>query len=343
MSRAGAAEPVLRDVNLRGLEIGGTTNLIVDGDELGTAPRLLLPFPTKQELKPGGTDKRATFDVVLTADVTPGYYQVRVLSDGGVSLPVVLCVDRLPQRPLAATIEQLPVAIFGAIGGSTVVETTLAGKAGQKLAIEVEAQRLGSKLRPIVHLYNAKRRQLAWTWGNAALSGDARLEATLPTDGNYIITLHDAEYAVPGPGYFRLQVGQWAFIDQVFPPVVNPGQPQALELLGMPVPMRVDLPAIPAAGVVPVAWPGEGLWSGPRPFVRVSSHAEVVEQPPAAALQELPAGKVGVSGRLLTPYEEDRYRLPVHTVEQGTETGSLRRALRVADRRGPHCSQRSRR
>ncbi len=317
-ARAGAAEPVLRDINVRGLEIGVTTTLVVDGDELGTAPRLLLPFPTKQELKPGATDKRATIDVALAAEVIPGYYQVRLLTDGGVSLPVVVCVDRLPQRPLAATIEQLPVAISGAIGGSTVVETTFAGKAGQKLAVEVEAQRLGSKLRPVVHLYNAKRRQLAWTWGTPALSGDARLEATLPADGNYIIALHDAEYAVPGPGYFRLEVGQWAFVDQVFPPVVNPGQPLALELIGPPAPMRVDLPAGAAVGVLPLAWPGEGLWSGPRPFVRVSAHAEVVEQPPAVAPQELPAGKVGVSGRLVAPYEEDRYRVPV------TPLGKLR-------------------
>src|SRR5258708_4299690 len=86
----------------------------------------------------------------------------------------------------------------------------------------------------------------------------------------------------------------------------------ALELLGTPAPMRVDLPAVAAAGVVPLAWPGEGLWSGPRPFVTVSAHAEVVEQSAAAAApQELPAGKVGVSGRLLAPYEEDRYRIPV--------------------------------
>jgi hypothetical protein len=306
-----AVEPTLRDINLRGLEVGGTTTLIVDGDELGNAPRLLLPFAAKQELKPGATDKRATFDVALAADVVPGYYQLRVVTEGGVTLPVAICVDRLPERAMAPTIEQVPVALSGAIGGSTVAETTFAGKTGQAVSIEIEAQRLGSKLRPVLHLYNAKRRQIAWTWGSPTLAGDARLQATLPADGNYIIALHDVEYGVPGPGYFRLQVGQWAFVDQVYPPVVNPGQPAALELLGMPTPMRVDLLATASAGVVPLAWPGEGLWSGPRPFVTVSSNTEVVEQPPAAAPQELTAGKVGVSGRLLAPYEEDRYRVPV--------------------------------
>src|SRR5262245_23352968 len=274
-----AVEPTLRDLNVRGLELGATTTVIIDGDDLGAAPRLLLPFVTKQELKAGGNDKRATFDVTLPADVVPGFYQLRVVTEGGVTLPAVICVDRLPQRAAGPAIEQLPAAVSGNLGGSTVFETTFAGKAGQKVCLEVQAQRLGSKLRPVVHLSSAARRQMTWAWGTPALAGDARLEATLPADGNYIVALPDAEYAVPGPGYFRLQVGQWGHVDQVFPPFVSSAQATALELLGMPTSLRVDLPVVPAAGVLPLAWPGEGLWSGPRPFVTVSSHAEVVELP----------------------------------------------------------------
>ena len=35
------------------------------------------------------------------------------------------------------------------------------------------------------------------------------------------------------------------------------------------------------------------------------------DKPPAGKTQELPAGPVGVCGRLLTPFGEDRYRVPV--------------------------------
>ena len=76
--------------------------------------------------------------------------------------------------------------------------------------VEVEAQRLGSKLRPVVHLYGPKRLQLAWAWPTPALHGDARLEATLPADGTYTIAVHDPEYAGQSPGFFRLKVGQWS-------------------------------------------------------------------------------------------------------------------------------------
>src|SRR5438132_14145015 len=56
-----AAEPAVRNVNVRGLQLGGTTTVTIDGDDLGKSPRLLLPFPAKQTLKPGSTDKQAMF------------------------------------------------------------------------------------------------------------------------------------------------------------------------------------------------------------------------------------------------------------------------------------------
>jgi hypothetical protein len=305
-----AAPPVIANLTVRGLQVGGTTTLIVQGSDLGAAPRLMLPFAAKQDRKPGGNPQQATFDVTLAADVVPGIYPLRVVAEGGVSAPAIIGVDRLPQRPFAATVTDLPVALHGsAIGGGT-VETTFQGKASQKVLIEVEAQRLGGKLRPVVHLYNRKRLQLGWAWGTRALHGDTRLEATLPEDGPYTIAVHDVEYAPPGPAFFRLKIGQWSFADRVFPPAVAAGK-QTVELLGMSSPTALEVAAPPGTGAFPVAWPKEGTWSGPRPFVLMSPHPEVVEQAASAKGQDLPAGPVGVSGKLLKAFEEDRYRIPV--------------------------------
>ena len=304
-----AAEPEIRNLNVRGLQAGGTTTLVLDGDGLTTNVRLLLPFPAKQTLMPGATPTRATFNVTLGAEVTPGYYHLRAATPGGVSLPVVIAVDRLPQRPLVATSESLPVALHGNLTGSTTTETKFTGKAGQKILIEVEARRLGSKLRPVVHLSSPRGLQVGWSWATPALSGDTRLEATLPEDGTYTVSLHDTEYAGGSPGFFRLKIGQWSCVDQVFPPVVGKGK-QSVELLGPSPALRVDVTASQAAATIPLPWPKDGVWSGPRPFVVVSPHAEVVGQPAAGKVQELPAGPVGVSGRLLKPFEEHRYRIP---------------------------------
>ena len=78
--------------------------------------------------------------------------------------------------------------------------------------------------------------------------------------------------------------------------------------------------------MLPLTWPREGAWSGPRPFVRVSHHAEIVSSSDGK-VQDLPAGPVGVSGRLLKPFAEDRYRVPV-------EPGSKVRLEAFAERLG---------
>jgi hypothetical protein len=306
-----AGEPVLRNLDVRGLQVGGTTTLVLDGDDFGKAPRLLLPVPAKQVLKPGATPNRASFDVTTDASVAPGYYQVRVLTEGGVSLPLVIAVDRLTQKPMAATVDQLPVALHGLVSGSGTVETKFQGKVKQKVMIEVEAQRLGSKLRPVLHLIGPNKLQLTWSWSTPTLFGDTRLEAILPEAGTYTVSLHDAEYAAQAPNFFRLRIGEWSFVDQVFPPVIAKGKGQSLELLGMSAPIRLDLPASKNLDVVPLSWPKDGLWSGPRPFVWISPHAELLKQSLAGKMQDLPQGLVAVSGRLLAPYDEDRYRVAV--------------------------------
>lgn len=302
--RLTAAEPTVRDLDVRGLRTNGATTVTVNGDDLGKAPKLLLPFAAKQTLKPGNTDKKASFEIELK-DATPGLYQLRVLTEGGVSLPTVIGVDALDQKPFAPKVETLPVALHGALNGATVLETTFSGKAGQKVVVEVEAVRFGSKLRPVVHLYNAKKLQLEWAWGTPALGGDARLVATLPADGTYSVTLHDLEYAGQNPGAFRLKIGAFDYIDQVFPPAVSVVATE-VELIGS-VSAKVPLPIL-LPGPRRLAWPKGEAWSGPRPFVEVSTRQEFVEGDTPA---QLPAGRIGVSGKLSTPNEGDKYRIAV--------------------------------
>jgi hypothetical protein len=313
-----AAEPTVRNVSVRGLQVGGTTTITIDGDDLGKlplpfmplpkAPKLLLPFPAKQTLKPGYTANRVEFEVTLGEKVTPGLYHLRLVTEGGASLPVVIGVDRLSQMPFGPKIEKLPAAVHGTVTGSTVAETTFAGKANEKITVEVEAQRIGSKLRPVIHLYTAKKLQLAWAWGTPALDGDARLEATLPADGTYTISIHDAEYAGQSPGFFRLKVGQYDYVDQVFPPVAGTGT-RTVQLIGSSS-LQVALPAGKSETLL-MPWPTAGNWTGPRPWVAVSSRPEFTEPAEPGKVMELPAGRCGVSGKLAVPHEEDRYKVAV--------------------------------
>ncbi|HEV3387320.1 MAG TPA: hypothetical protein VG097_21050 [Gemmata sp.] len=308
-----AAEPNIRNLNVRGLQVGGATTITVDGDDFGKAPKLLLPFPSKQTLKQGSTDKQATFEVSLDDAIMPGLYHLRLATENGVSLPVIVGIDSLSQKPLTATIDALPAAIHGTVTGSTVAETTFAGKANEKIAIEVEAQRLGSKLRPIIHLYGPKKLQLGWGWSTPHLSGDTRLVTTLSETGTYTITVHDAEYAGPSPGHFRLKIGSFGYVDHVFPPVAGK-ETKSFELIGSTA-SRVDLQNAKGDPIL-LPWPKSAngareIWTGSRPWVPLSSRREFIETTIPGKPMELPIGPVAVSGKLATANEEDRYRVAV--------------------------------
>jgi len=300
-----SAEPTVRSVNIRGLQVGGSTTITIDGDDLGKAPKLLLPFPAKQTLQPKSTEKQAVFEVSLDGSVPPGFHHLRVVADGGVSLSTIIGVDKLPQKPLAKEAVELPVAIHGSVTGSTVAEATFTAKANQKILVEVEAERIASKLRPVVHLYSPKKLQLAWSWPVSHLLGDTRLEATLPDDGTYTVAIHDSEYAGAGPGFFRLKIGQWNYADRVFPPVLGTTSRQ-VELVGNTnAKLELGMKRDPFA---PLPWPAEGNWSGLRPFAETGSRPELVDGDSLAGM--LKVGSYAVSDRFTKPFEESRFRIP---------------------------------
>lgn len=301
-----AAEPTLRNLSVRGLQVGGSTTIAIDGDDLGKAPKLLLPFPARQKLLPKSTDKQAAFEVSLDSSIAPGYYHVRVVTEGGVSAPAIIGVDRLPQRPLTKEIATLPIALHGSTTGSTIAEAAFAGKAGQKVIVEIEAERLGSKLRPVVHLYSPKKLQLAWSWPNATLLGDTRLEATLPENGAYTVAIHDNQYAGQSPGFFRLKIGQWNYADRVFPPIVG-NRTEAVELLGNSA-AKISL-AANRDRFHPLPWPAHGHWSGPRPHVEMSSRIELSATDDLSGM--LKVGSFAITDRFARPFEESRFRVPV--------------------------------
>jgi hypothetical protein len=150
-----AAAPVIRNVSLRGLQAGAATTIVIDGADLLPAPRLVTTLPlAAQEVLPNATATRVEIKATLAADVTPGLYNLRIASGAGISSAIVVAVDKLPQLPLVdkEKIATLPVALHGNIGGPQIVRTTFDGRAGQTITIDIEANRLGSKLRPVVHL-----------------------------------------------------------------------------------------------------------------------------------------------------------------------------------------------
>jgi hypothetical protein len=314
-----AAAPRIGKVSLRGLQAGGITTLVIEGSELVPEPRVWLAGAvTKQTIKEGATPQRLEVEIAVDPQTPAGIYLLRVASASGVSEAAALAIDNLPQIPFGPQIAAPNVALSGQLTGSTVLATTLAGKQGQRLLVEVESQRLGAKLDPVVHIYDSRRVQLAWSQAVPSMAGDPRTLAVLPADGTYTIELHDALYRGADPGFFRMKVGEFHYADLAYPLGVQQGSVAPIEfaVTNFPADARANTTWSLAAGLPrqfqPAPWPaGVALPSGSRPPVIVSSHPEILEVAAADKLQEIPSAPVAINGRLLNPGAHDRYRLTV--------------------------------
>jgi hypothetical protein len=316
--------PRIDKLSLRGLQAGGITTLVIEGAELLPETQLHLAAPGMQyKLKDGATAQRLEAEFTIDGTCPSGIYLLRVASATGISEPAALGIDNLPQLPFAQKVDVPSVALSGTLSGSSLLSTTITGKAGQQVLVEVESRRLGAKLNPVIHIYDARRTQLAYSGGLPAMGGDPRFAVTLPADGQYTIELHDAVFRGEEPGFFRLKIGDFRYADMAYPLAVQQATDATFEFLStnLPAEARATAKLTPSAGlprdVLPAPWPAATpLLSGTRPPVIVSDHAELMEAAPAEKPQEISAAPVAINGRIGAKGEQDRYRLAVTPGQQ---------------------------
>ena len=303
-----ARPPEIRNINLRGLQIGGTTVVTIDGADLLPSPRVFLgDQPVEAAVDAQSTATRLVVSIPVAETVAPGIAALRLVNAEGFSNSQWVGLDRFPQTPLAEKLDSLPASVHGSVPGSGVSRTSFPGKAGEEVIVEVEAKRLGSKLRPVIHVYDSRRIQIAWTSPSVTLAGDARLTVKLPRDDQYAVEVHDTQYAPPGPAFFRMKIGQWQFADLAFPPAIARGQDASVDLIGnvvgSKVPMRIN-----ESILAPVTLPNPV--AGLPPSVLSSPLPELIEAGGDQPMQ-LTAVPLAVSGRLSAPGQRDRFQLPV--------------------------------
>ena len=309
-----AAVPTITSLSVRGLQVGGTTRVVIRGTNLLSSPRIVAGIKIARQVVVGEVAANAvTLDITLEDGVEPGVYHLRVASGQGLSIPQLVTVDRLPQQPLSAgvRIKKLPVAVHGRLAGSQVGTVEFPGTRGQKVVIDLLARRVGSTLRPVLHLHGPDGRRVALGMPRVDLFGDARIAATLPGDGLYTLRWHDLQYAAGNPGFYRVSIGSFAAADLVFPAAVTRGQVSRVTLLGTGTRETFVEVTVPrgARGLVATRWPADGLPVGLRPRVEASRWPEVVET--SAESRKLPSVPSAGNGRVMAAGESDGWRVPV--------------------------------
>ena len=310
------AAPNITNVSLRGLQIGGTTTLIIEGSELLPNPVIVAPFPiTSQSLRPNAQPNRIELDVTMNDEASPGIFPIRLGSGKGISNSVIVGVDRLPQQTFVSEIPSLPVALHGTLSGTQILSTRFRGTKGQKIVMDVEVHRLGANFKPVLRVKDARGRQLAWSAGTAQILADARTTLELREDGTYTVELHDVLYRAAAPGYFRLKIGELTYADLAFPLAVQADSKATVHFSGSNLPDAstvLDVSGLKLVSSVAAPLRDFPFFSGSPPRIVLSQHAEVVEESrPPGQPQSLAAIPIGVSGRLINKGEEDQYVVAV--------------------------------
>jgi hypothetical protein len=317
LGQVSAAVPELTAMSLRGLRIGHAMQVTFTGSGLTAQTQVVTPLGlAKQTVLPGGSANAVTLEIEVAANAAPGIYPLRVATEDGVSNSLFVGVDRLPQVAFTEQPDMLPVALHGNLSGGQVLKVRFVGQQGMRFVADVEAQRLESKLNPVLRLYDARGRQLSWSPAQKQLGGDARLDIILPDDGMFELELHDLLYRGANPGYFRLKLGELAYADRVFPFGVQRGISAELAVIGGPLEtLGLKTSFLAAADDhqmrQPVSLHAVEWLTGTAPEVFVSDGPELTELAEGARSQPLPAAPVAVSGRLVDTAEEDTYLLTV--------------------------------
>ena len=263
-----AQSPSLTHTSPGALLPGRGQELTVHGANLVGATNLWTGFGAKV-LSATATNASATkFQVSVPADAPVGIHAVRVASVNGVSSPVLLMVDDLPSvadagtNTSAASAQPLawPVAVDGAAVALGFKFYRVTVKAGDRLAIEAVAQRLGSKLDPVLRLLDLKGRELAFCDDESGLGGDCRLAHVFTAGGDYLIELRDISYSGGSDYRFRLRVGDFPLANLPFPAAVQAGAQSTFAFVGPQVdklpPVTATAPADKTRLALAAKFPG---------------------------------------------------------------------------------------
>jgi len=299
------AAPTINNISVPGIQIGTTVQITITGTDLTPAPKLVASFPISAQKDVEGSDNSKAIIELTAANAQPGIHWIRIASDKGISNALSLGVDNLTQIPFTESIDALPVALAGDLSGGNILKTTFVGKASESIVVDVEGRRIGSNIRPVLRLLNAEGVQIGFSAPQPELHGDARISTTIPTDGTYTLEMHDILYKGPGPGRFRLKIGNLSFADLAFPIGVQTGRTASVKYGRTNIDSVVDISSA-SDTISSLPLPTTGHSTGSRPRVIFSNHAEYVENDNAT---DVPAAPVGINGRLSKNGETDSFKV----------------------------------
>ncbi|HEU5115563.1 MAG TPA: hypothetical protein VFT74_02695, partial [Isosphaeraceae bacterium] len=305
-------------------------------------------------------NNQVSLTLAVSDDCEPGFCEVRGLAPQGLSNVTLLRVDSLPQivegaepnhQPENATPLSWNSSVAGTLTAQDIDCYRIEAHQGQKGLFEVEAERLGTAVLPILTLFDSHGVALAQARASKGLGRDARLAFTFPHDGSYLLQIHDNIYAGSDDAVYRIRVrDNGRFATALFPLGGPAGWTMRVEASGgnldEPRYEFLRLPDQPGTLLESPLFPGPGgsVRAPMQLVVGGEGRNEILERQ-GSEFTPIEAGQA-VCGRIEQPGEVDRYRISSTTEQKlsvsirAAELGSwLDSVVRVLDPDGKEIAQ----
>jgi hypothetical protein len=308
---AATAQGFVESISPPVVERGKTTRVTFVGRQLANALDVWHSLPAGAlRAKPvESRSDRAVFDVTAAADAPVGVCGVRVATTDGLTNAHLFLVDDLPVRPRASGDSPMSLppgtAVWGTLREGAIDRYTLTAAAGERISIEVVANRFGKDADPLVTIRDSAGNFVAERDNDPGLYFDCRFEHTFATAGTYTLDVRDARFKGNEHHHYVLRVGRFPAGRVAVPSAVETGFRADVtlpEVPGSTFPFAAARADVPGPVFAAVKRPGDHgsawvpLTAAPGP-VTVTDPFDPARD---SALSQLASGPAGL-GFLLSP------------------------------------------
>lgn len=213
-------QPRLASLSRVGGRVGESIETTVRGADLEGAERLWFDH----DAITGVRVKDGVFRVTARPDAPLGCHDVRVVGRYGVSNPRTFVIGDRPETaeiepnntPDRANALEIGAVMNGEINAATDVDLfAFTARRGQRLFVDLEAERIESRLDATVRLLDPAGSEIAES--RDVHGADPFLDVVIPADGRYLLKVHDAIYGGSPEYAYRLTVHEGPYLDAIVP------------------------------------------------------------------------------------------------------------------------------
>ena len=226
--------PVLSGVFPPGGRAGTTVSVTMSGANLTDLKTLRCSHPRITTESAGPSQ----FKLTIPEDAQPGLYDLQTITANGLSSIRTFVVSNREEQleaepnntPDAPQRVPLDVIINGRIEKGDLDHFLFAAKQGQRVVIDCHAERIDSRLRAVLELFDAQGKRLAVNRGY--FGNDPLIDFVVPADGNYVVKLFDLIYSGSADHFYRLAIDTQPRIVFATPNVIERGKTTRVTMHG---------------------------------------------------------------------------------------------------------------